>query len=304
MMKSHVIIDQIIFEMDYTTGCWRKLRRRIRLVDRKNRTDDSSNPVASSSRQPTSTPPSLSPNASEIDPPSMRTLTNNPLSTGQGRLGRADANASPIRFTLTRPAQSITSPRTIPVRRINLSREQPGFNNTINDPRLPQQTVDALSVPRTTTSLASDSTMEPIPPNEQGGNGLTLFHVEPGTTANLPPRDPPPSVPSEMTLQDRDQQQEALERLEREQRQQRQQQSSVNAWTAARTSRPFSATRPANGLLSAARDRLRSGLLSSLVPPLEQTTEGIDTGDSGTCLGQPSSAGAWNRASIHDGCGR
>lgn len=29
--KDYTIIDQIIFEMDYQTGCWRKLRRRIRV---------------------------------------------------------------------------------------------------------------------------------------------------------------------------------------------------------------------------------------------------------------------------------
>jgi hypothetical protein len=28
------IVDQIVFEMDYSTGCWRKLRRRIRMVNR------------------------------------------------------------------------------------------------------------------------------------------------------------------------------------------------------------------------------------------------------------------------------
>ena len=38
LMKSYTIIDQIIFEMDYTTGCWRKLRRRIRMAtDRRNK---------------------------------------------------------------------------------------------------------------------------------------------------------------------------------------------------------------------------------------------------------------------------
>lgn len=34
--KSYTIIDQIIFEMDYSSGCWRKLRRRIRVADKKN----------------------------------------------------------------------------------------------------------------------------------------------------------------------------------------------------------------------------------------------------------------------------
>jgi hypothetical protein len=34
-MKPFTIIDQIIFEMDYRTGCWRKLRRRIRMADRR-----------------------------------------------------------------------------------------------------------------------------------------------------------------------------------------------------------------------------------------------------------------------------
>ncbi|KAI3656681.1 hypothetical protein MP638_002629 [Amoeboaphelidium occidentale] len=28
------IVDQIVFEMDYSTGCWRKLRRRIRMVNK------------------------------------------------------------------------------------------------------------------------------------------------------------------------------------------------------------------------------------------------------------------------------
>ncbi|KAI3631718.1 hypothetical protein MIR68_010191 [Amoeboaphelidium protococcarum] len=33
--KTYTILDQIIFEMDYSTGCWRKLRRRVRLNDKK-----------------------------------------------------------------------------------------------------------------------------------------------------------------------------------------------------------------------------------------------------------------------------
>lgn len=35
-MKTYTIIDQIIFEMDYMSGCWRKLRRRMRMSERRN----------------------------------------------------------------------------------------------------------------------------------------------------------------------------------------------------------------------------------------------------------------------------
>ncbi|KAI3639720.1 hypothetical protein MIR68_002414 [Amoeboaphelidium protococcarum] len=38
--KTYTILDQIIFEMDYSTGCWRKLRRRVRLNDKKLQQND------------------------------------------------------------------------------------------------------------------------------------------------------------------------------------------------------------------------------------------------------------------------
>jgi hypothetical protein len=40
-MKTYTIIDQIIFEMDYMSGCWRKLRRRMRMSEK--RTSETSN---------------------------------------------------------------------------------------------------------------------------------------------------------------------------------------------------------------------------------------------------------------------
>ena len=64
-LKTYTIVDQIIFEMDYSNGCWRKLRRRVRLTDRASSTaEDSttrtSNPTGPRERRIT-LPPGASP---------------------------------------------------------------------------------------------------------------------------------------------------------------------------------------------------------------------------------------------------
>jgi hypothetical protein len=51
-LKPYTIVDQIIFEMDYSNGCWKKLRRRIRMSTERRNVEDLASSISNAITSP------------------------------------------------------------------------------------------------------------------------------------------------------------------------------------------------------------------------------------------------------------
>lgn len=114
-VKPYLIVDQIIFEMDYATGRWRKLRRRIRMVDRDAATNAQTLNGIGAVRNSSSNPRSSAEGVSAAPTNAARFLTvvnNQPVFTTTSEMTVPTVTSA----TIATPA-STTQARTVPQRR-------------------------------------------------------------------------------------------------------------------------------------------------------------------------------------------
>jgi hypothetical protein len=213
LLKAYTIVDQIIFEMDYTTGCWRKLRRRIRMAaDRRQREEDDGAVSANGEDVPAVivTDPNYELPHSSSTPSSLasattttRTVNGSTRSLGQRQRDiPTHVAAGPQPSTLLGPVSGqetirlhpspMTYPRNTPGQ-VNLG--QPAPSNEVNRPTGSQATPQSARVGRQTFSgQASAALNSPRRMSSQGSarttpmtntNRPTGFDVPPPTAVSL-----------------------------------------------------------------------------------------------------------------------
>ena len=81
-MKNYIIVDQIIFEMDYSSGCWKKLRRKIRMADKSHLNQNSTSASSSAANmRPESDTLNIDPSVSVNRRASSSATNQTPVST-------------------------------------------------------------------------------------------------------------------------------------------------------------------------------------------------------------------------------